>query len=229
MRLAPLLSAWLPVPCVFCGSAGAHGGICLGCRADLPGVEDARCPVCAIATPAAQVCGQCLKAPPAFAHSVAAASYAFPLDAAIVRLKYGKDLGLVGALGRLLHAAVQAEPRPDIVVPMPLSPARLRTRGFNQAAELARVVAETLQIPLVPDAAARTRDAPPQASLPLAERAKNVRGAFSCTRNVKGVKVALVDDVMTTGASLDELARELRRAGAEAVCCWVLARTARPA
>jgi ComF family protein len=229
MRLAPLLSAWLPIPCVFCGAAGAHGGVCRGCRADLPGLEAARCPVCAIASSGSLVCGQCLKHPPAFARTVAVADYAFPLDAAIVRLKYGRDLGLVGALGQLLYKAVQGEPRPDLVVPMPLAPQRLSTRGFNQAAELARVAAEALRISLTPDAAARTRDAPPQASLPFAERARNVRGAFSCSPDVEGAKVVVVDDVMTTGSSLDELARELRRAGAEAVSCWVVARTPRPA
>ena len=228
MRPGSVLSAWLPVPCVFCGAVDRHAGVCDGCHADLPGLAIARCPVCGIATPGAQVCGACLHSPPAFTHTVAAADYAFPLDAAVVRLKYGRDLALVHALGVVLRDALRDAPRPDVVVPMPLSEARLRARGFNQAGELARVVADALRLNLLPAAVARTRDAPPQASLPLSERAQNVRGVFACTRDLEGLDVAVIDDVMTTGATLDALARELRRAGVRKVFCWVLARTPRP-
>ena len=228
MRPGSVLSAWLPVPCVFCGAADRHAGVCDGCHADLPGLAIARCPVCGIATPGAQVCGACLHSPPAFTHTVAAADYAFPLDAAVVRLKYGRDLALVHALGVVLRDALRDAPRPDVVIPMPLSDARLRARGFNQAGELARVVADALQLTLLPAAAARIRDAPPQASLPLSGRAQNVRGVFACTRDLEGLDVAVIDDVMTTGATLDALASELRRAGARKVSCWVLARTPRP-
>ena len=228
MRPGSVLSAWLPVPCVFCGAVDRHAGVCDGCHADLPGLAIARCPVCGIATPGAQVCGACLHSPPAFTHTVAAADYAFPLDAAVVRLKYGRDLALVNALGVVLRDALRDAPRPDVVIPMPLSDARLRARGFNQAGELARVVADALQLTLLPAAAARIRDAPPQASLPLSGRAQNVRGVFSCTRDLQGLDVAVIDDVMTTGATLDALARELRRAGVRKVFCWVLARTPRP-
>jgi ComF family protein len=223
------LSAWLPTPCVFCGGRAEHAAVCDGCRADLPGRHAPRCPVCAIDMPQPAVCGACLQAPPAFVRAVAAASYAFPLDAAIARLKYGKDLSLVSALGGLLYEAVRQEAAPHMVVPMPLSSARLRTRGFNHAAELARVVACGLNLRVQADAAVRTRDAVPQASLPLAERAGNVRGAFACPRRLPDADVVIVDDVMTSGASLSELARELRRAGARSVGCWVLARTPRPA
>jgi ComF family protein len=228
MRIA-LLSDWLPRPCLFCGTTGDRGGICRACRADLPGWQAPRCPVCAIGTPAAAVCGQCLQAPRAFDRTVTVASYAFPLDAAIVRLKYGRDLTLVSALAQLLWEAACSHPRPDLVVPMPLSPARLRERGFNQAAELGRVVAAQAKVRFRADAALRTRDGVPQASLPLAERAGNVRGAFASSLRLQGQRVAIVDDVMTTGASLESLARELRHAGAGQVVCWVLARTERTA
>jgi ComF family protein len=227
MRLAPLLAAWMPPPCVFCGATGRHDGVCAPCRADLPGWSAARCPICAIETANAHTCGRCLQTPPAFVRTVAAASYAFPLDAAIVRLKYGKTLTLVSALASLLQHAVGEEARPHAIVPMPLSAARLRERGFNQAAELAGVATVHLKIPVLLDAAMRTRDSVPQASLPLAERKSNVRGAFTCRADrVSGLHVAIVDDVMTTGASLEELASELRRAGAQSVTCWVVARTA---
>jgi len=223
-----LLSAWLPAPCLFCGGRCGRAGVCDGCRADLAGWSTPRCPVCAIDLPQAGVCGACLGAPPDYARTVAAASYAFPLDAAIVRLKYGRDLSSVSALANLLCESVQGEPRPQMLIPMPLSPARLRARGFNQAAELARSVAAALRITMRGDVALRTRDAAPQASLPLRERAANVRGAFACSQVRGDATVAIVDDVMTSGASLSELARTLRAAGAGSVSCWVLARTPRP-
>jgi ComF family protein len=229
VRLAPLLSAWLPVPCLFCGACGAHQGICAGCLADLPGRSAARCPVCAIATPQGELCGACLRTPPAFTRTLAAADYAWPLDAAIGRFKYGPNLALVAGLAALLRATVQHEPRPDLLLAMPLSPARVRERGFNQAVEIAKVLAAELRLPLEAAAVQRTREAPPQASLPLDQRARNVRGAFEArAAAVAGRHVAIVDDVMTTGASLDELARGLRAAGARDVACWVLARTPPP-
>jgi ComF family protein len=227
MRFAALVSSLIPTPCLFCGAGASAGGVCIPCRADLPGWRVQRCPVCAIATPQGEVCGQCLRSPPAFARTVVAASYAFPLDAAVARLKYGRDLGLAAGLADLLREAVHGETLPALMIPMPLSAARMRERGFNQAAELARPVAARLGACMLPDAARRTRDAAPQASLPLAAREKNVRGAFECDRHLDAMEVAIVDDVMTTGASLDELARTLRSAGAARVVCWVLARTER--
>jgi ComF family protein len=229
MRLAPLLAAWLPLPCLFCGAADTHHGVCAGCVGDLPGRGVPRCPVCAIPAPQAQRCGACLRAPPAFARTVAAADYAWPLDAAIARFKYGRDLALVAGLGAVLRACVFDAPRPDVLLAMPLSVARLRERGFNQAAEIAKALAAPLHLPVALDAVQRTRETPPQASLPLDERGRNVRGAFAVRAEaVAGRHVAIVDDVMTTGASLDELARTLRGAGAGEVACWVLARTPPP-
>jgi len=144
-----------------------------------------------------------------------------------VRLKYGPDLSLVTALAYLLADAVRFEPAPDLLVPMPLSAAALRARGFNQAAELARVIAREIGRPLALHAAIRSRDTARQASLPFDQRASNVRGAFGCDASVANLRIAIVDDVMTTGATVGELARTLRRAGARDVAVWVLARTPR--
>jgi ComF family protein len=112
-----------------------------------------------------------------------------------------------------------------MLVAMPLHPARLRQRGFNQSHEIAKALSRRLGIPLAAEACLRTRDTTPQASLPWKERTRNIRGAFACHGNVSGKRIAVVDDVMTTGASLDELARTLRRAGAARVEAWVVART----
>lgn len=228
--LAPLgdaLRALFAARCVLCAGAAA-GPWCDACRDELPGTRAARCPLCAEPTPGAQVCGRCLREPPAFACALAAGSYAFPLDAVIHRLKYGRELSLARPLAALLVDRVRGEARPDLVVGMPLSPRRMRERGFNQANEIARRVAAALELQFAPDAVGRVRDAAPQASLPLDQRAGNVRGAFQAHGRVAGRTVAVVDDVLTTGASLNELARTLTRAGAVAVVGWVLARTPPP-
>jgi ComF family protein len=177
--------------------------------------------------PAAELCGECLRKPPAFGGVLTAAAYQFPLDAAIQRLKYGQDLALVAPLAALLIGALADQARPDLVVPMPLARARLRERGFNQAAELARWLTASMGLRLSLDAARRTRETAPQASLPFDERARNIRNAFAASSTVAGLRVAVVDDVLTTGATLHELAKALRRAGAREVTGWVLARTPR--
>ncbi|MGH8705789.1 MAG: ComF family protein, partial [Burkholderiales bacterium] len=114
------------------------------------------------------------------------------------------------------------------IVPVPLAPARIAQRGYNQALEIARHVARASGARLAPELCARVRDTPAQSGLPWAERARNVRGAFLCPRLVEGMAVALLDDVMTTGATLDEIARTLKAAGAARVVNWVVARTAPP-
>ena len=226
--LSAALCALLPERCVLCGARAQAGQVCGDCLHDLPGRRRERCRVCAIPSTAAPVCGQCLRDRPSYSHTVAAADYRFPLDAVITRLKYGPDLSLLAPLGNLLAHAVRDQPTPDVLVPMPLSAAGLRARGFNQAAELARLVARTLGVRLSLAAATRCRDTLPQASLPFDRRADNVRGAFACDASLSGLRVALLDDVMTTGTTVEELARTLRRSGAADVGVWVLARTPRP-
>ena len=117
--------------------------------------------------------------------------------------------------------------RPDCIIPMPLSAQRLRERGFNQSHEIARGLARRLHVQVADAACKRIRHTPPQASLPLDQRRANIRGAFECTMDLDGARVAIVDDVLTSGATLNELARTLLRAGAAEVTGWVLARTER--
>ena len=111
---------------------------------------------------------------------------------------------------------------------MPLHPQRIRERGFNHATEIARDLARQLKLPLDPTLCQRIRDTPPQMGLKHAARRRNLRGAFTCSSDVRGQHIALVDDVMTTGTSLDELATTLKGAGALEVTCWVVARTLSP-
>ncbi|HSD60161.1 MAG TPA: ComF family protein [Burkholderiales bacterium] len=214
----------LPRDCVLCGSPAGNSPLCAPCRRALPWLSAERCPICAAPSAGKAVCGTCLAEQPVFQHSCAALLYEFPVDALIQAFKYRGDLPLGDTLGTLLQDALAVEPRPDAIIPMPLHPARLRERGFNQALELARRVGQALQLPVLVRACVRVRDTPPQASLPWKERSSNIRGAFACEADLAGKRVAIVDDVMTTGHTLNELAAALKRAGAAEVYCWVVAR-----
>jgi len=210
-------------PCLLCGAASRDGAWCAPCDAALPYLTAPRCPVCALPTLHGAVCGRCLKHPPQFDRTVAAYAYAFPLDKLVQALKFHEQLLLAQQLANKLAQRVVI--RPDLIIAMPLHPARLRERGFNQSLELARRIAQLLDIPLSSHACQRVRDTPPQSTLPWKARGKNMRQAFACTENLAGLHVAIVDDVMTSGASLNEVAQALRRAGACEVSAWVVART----
>ena len=224
---SPYIKRLFPHTCLLCGAYAGAEQLCGGCRRDLPHHTMPQCPQCAIPTPAGQVCGICLNHPPAYDRSVAAFSYCFPVAQLIPELKYHSRLAIAHVLGQNLAHAVAARPRPDLLIPMPLHPARIRQRGFNHATEIGRVVAGTLDVPLDIESCKRVRDTPPQVALAYDQRRRNVRGAFVCEGDVSGKRLALIDDVMTTGTSLDELAKTLKKAGAREVEIWVVARTLR--
>jgi ComF family protein len=209
--------------CVLCGVASDGGLVCAGCAAELPRLGDA-CPRCAEPSPGAAVCGTCLAAPPPFDATLAAWRYEFPIDRLVQALKYGGRLAIAESFGEALAARVFGA-RIDAIIPMPLFPSRLRERGFNQAVEIGRHVARRTGIPVASQLVERVRDTVPQTDLPHGARAGNMRGAFACVGVVAGMKLAAIDDVMTTGASLAELARTLKRAGAVRVENWIVART----
>jgi ComF family protein len=210
--------------CYLCRGA-AEGTLCAACDRDLPRLTGPRCPRCALDSPRGEVCGRCLSEPPHYDATVAALGYEFPADSLVHALKFRGELALAPFLGKELSRLVSGL-ETDYVVPVPLSAARLRQRGYNHAAEIARHIARNkLDLSLCE----RGRDAPPQMDLPFAERQRNVRGAFRCTRAISGAAVAVVDDVMTTGATLNEVARTLKQAGAARVVNWVVARTFRQA
>jgi ComF family protein len=212
-------------PCLLCGAKSHVGLCCAACDAELPRLTEAHCPICALPTADSRVCGECLKQPPAFDHTVAAFTYNFPLDRLILALKFRERLILTNFLADALAQRIAT--LPECIVALPLHPARLRERGFNQSLLLARRISRHLGIPLHADACERVRNTPPQSSLPWKERDKNMRQAFTCKSGtgLRGKHVAIVDDVMTTGASIGELARALKQAGAREVSAWVVART----
>lgn len=212
----------MPQVCVLCGAASGNSGFCPGCQQDLPWLPAACCPRCTLPTPAGDVCGQCLRAPPAFDRTLCRLAYDFPLDALIQRFKYEHKLALAGPLAGLLRITAATSAGVEMIIPAPLHPQRLRERGFNQVLELLRPWADRQA--LLRDGVSRSHDGVHQVALPWQQRAKNVKGAFACQLDLRGKKVAIVDDVMTTGATLNELAKTLKRAGASEVECWVLAR-----
>jgi ComF family protein len=215
----------LPHDCLLCGAPSGREALCPACHADLPWHLAPQCPRCALPTTGGTLCGNCLRQAPAFDRTLAAFSYEFPLDALIQALKYGHQLAALAPLATALAQQVQAAPRPDVLIAMPLHPLRLRERGFNQALELAKVVALRLDIPLLQHGAERIRATAPQVGLPWKQRVGNLRGAFACSLDLHGKHVALLDDVMTTGTSLHELALTLRQQGAREISAWVVART----
>lgn len=185
------------------------------------------CPRCAapLAAGAMGACGACLQRPPAFDAVTAAFRYAAPADRLIQDLKYRRRLALARVLGRRLAAQIAAAPLPDVIVPVPLHPARLRERGYNQSLELARVLARQLGIPLAAhDAVVRIRPTASQTRLAPEERKRNVRNAFRIAADFSGRHVAIVDDVMTSGHTVNTLAKSFKRAGARCVSVWVVAR-----
>jgi ComF family protein len=223
---ATALAQLLPQRCALCGGPAGASILCEPCGFALPALPQA-CPVCAQPSPGAGACSDCLRKAPRYAATVAAHAYAFPVDRLVQALKYEHRLELAQPLGDALAEALLRAPGAlrgvAAIVPLPLSRARQVERGFNQSIEVARVVARRTGVPLARHLA-RTAHAPPQASLPWRERARNVRGAFACAGNVAGLHVAVLDDVMTTGATLDAAAAALLAAGAARVDAWVVAR-----
>lgn len=217
------LARAIPNRCFLCGGASVLDLICERCDALLPAADpDRACPVCALPG-SAGVCGRCQIRLPAFDATVAGFEYRFPLVEMIQSLKYGRSLALARTLGRRL-AAHACGPW-DAVVPVPIHPQRLRARGFNQAIEIARPIARQWRLPLLVDPVDRVRATPPQPGLTAAERARNLRGAFASNADLSGRSLLVVDDVMTTGATLDEFARVLKARGARQVVNLVVART----
>lgn len=212
----------------------AQARLCGDCLARF-GAPRPRCTRCAIDLPGATpLCGDCLRRPPPFEHALAAVDYTPPWPELVARFKFHAALDLAPAFAGLIAQAAQraAPPWPDLLLPAPLAPARLRERGYNQSWELARRVGTALGLRTEPALLLRVRDTAHQLELPLAQRAANVRDAFAVEprrrAELAGRRVAVVDDVLTTGETAAAMARALLQSGAAQVQAWVLARTPRP-
>lgn len=222
--------------CLLCDEPGdAPMALCTPCLDELPWL-DVQCPVCALPLPVAgPACGQCLQRPPAFEHVIAPWRYAFPVDSLISRFKHQQKWPFGRLMAELLAQFLRYRydeglSRPDGLLPVPLSRRRLRQRGFNQAGMLAHWLGQQLQLPVEPHLLQRIHDTPAQQGLDARARRRNLRGAFALAGDVPvaGRHLALVDDVLTTGATAQALARLLLDAGARQVDVYCLARTPSP-
>ncbi|MGH8442842.1 MAG: ComF family protein [Nevskiaceae bacterium] len=225
---ASLVDFLAPARCFWCAGKTRALPACEGCRAALPWNLPA-CRACAmpLTSGATSVCGDCLGDAPPQASSWAAFRYVSPVAQAIVELKFNGRLAAASVVGQLMaeRLARRALPMPQVLIPMPLHASRLRSRGYNQALELGREVAGMLSLPIEPHAARRTRATQEQTRLNAAARRRNVCGAFAVEGAVvRGRHVALLDDVITTGATAAELARATLAAGAARVEVWAAAR-----
>lgn len=223
--------------CLVCQAWSDDGAVCPTC-VSRHALFKPRCEACAIEVPLGVVrCGGCLRCPPTPSRAVAAVDYAYPWDGLIHRFKYRAAPELARPLVERLWPVVQqalAEglPRPDLLVPVPLSAARLRERGYNQAWELARRLSRLTAVPARCDVLLRLVDAPHQQGLSREQRLKQARGTFAvapqAVASLRGGRIALIDDVLTTGATVQAAADALLRAGAAQVQVWALARTPDP-
>ncbi|WFR80621.1 ComF family protein [Janthinobacterium rivuli] len=222
----------LPAQCALCG-IGCPQVLCPPCRAQYLGQIQPRCRQCANPLDdVATLCGRCLRHRPAYDDTVTAFDYAAPLDQLLLQLKFGARLALAPLLAELLHVAIQQQTvweAPQLLCPVPLGPARLAERGFNQALEIARPLARLLDVPLQPRLALRVRDTRAQSGVAPQERQANLAHAFAIAPehapSLHGCHVGIVDDVMSSGHTVNALATACKSAGAARVSILVVART----
>jgi ComF family protein len=230
-RLGGALAAMLPQACEVCADWAGRRAVCRACESALPRLPERHCPRCCDRSESGDACARCLAHPPAFDRTIAAFAYASPVDDLVQSLKYAHRLHLAEWLGQALaetwaarEVPIPAGERP-ILIPMPLHPDRLVERGFNQATEIARPLARLLNAPIAHEACVRVRATAPQARMAISSRPANVIDAFECREDLDGRTAIIVDDVMTSGASIGELARVVRLHGASRVIVAIAART----
>ncbi|MFL6586723.1 MAG: ComF family protein [Luteimonas sp.] len=224
--LRALLQGALPGRCLVCREPGtAARDLCPACTAALPWMPHA-CTRCAQPLPTHDpVCGACLRRPPPLDAVIAAFDYGFPVDQLLPRFKFHRDLAAGALLGDCLAYATSDAARSAALVPIPLHTVRLRERGYDQGLELARMLARRHDLPLRSDLLRRVRATAPQSRLDAKARRRNLRNAFAVERLPDmPAHIVLIDDVMTTGATLHAAAHALRRAGVRRVDAWVCAR-----
>ena len=217
-----------PASCLLCGNPGHKGlNLCAGCANDIR-LNTQACRLCGLPLPCASlsICGSCLKKKPSFDSCISPHLYSYPLDRLILAMKYQQKLAAGRLLGELMAARLDSAitDRPQAILPVPLHRRRLRQRGYNQAVEIARPVARQLQIPLATNLCTRVRDTSSQRGLTAKERKRNIRDAFEMRQPCQLSHVAILDDVMTTGATVSELSKILKKAGVERVDIWACAR-----
>jgi ComF family protein len=220
-----------PPLCLLCGSSDStNRDICSACLDDLPHNLNC-CSICALPlsrhSPDNLVCGRCLRLTPTFDHGHAAFAYSYPISGLISDFKFAGKLHYGRLLANLLISYIEAKDPdlPDLILPVPLHRSRLRERGFNQALELARPIGRHFNLPVDTHSCKRTRATAAQSNLDKKTRRKNIRGAFQLMHEIKSGHVVILDDVVTTGGTVMELASILKKGGVKRVDVWALART----
>lgn len=225
------VSVLFPPTCILCGAPGRETlDLCRSCHTDLPRNRH-HCRRCALplpaTAPAGSLCGACQRRPPPYDRCIAPFRYEGTLPHLVTGLKFRARMNYARLLGALLTAGLEeaAAELPELVIPVPLHPTRQRERGFNQALEIARVPARHFGIPLDTRHCRRQQATAPQSGLEAKERRRNIRGAFAVTGGLTARHLVLLDDVVTTGSTVAELAGMLKRAGVERVDVWAVAKT----
>jgi len=216
----------LPQSCFLCGNT-SNQPLCAGCLADLP-YQSVACIHCGRMLPGmseVRVCSRCRKQPPPYTHTQAVFSYSYPVNQLITAAKFNHNFALLNLLGHQMAQHLTIESYPDVLIPVPLHPKRLRYRGYNQSLELAKCISKQTGIPLNHTASQRIKNTRPQVGLSAAERETNIKQAF----RVKWIKpnwqyIILIDDVMTTGGTVAELTNEFINRGIQRVDVWCCAR-----
>jgi ComF family protein len=228
-----LLDLAMPSCCALCGRLSGATVVCKACHQAHLATDAARCPQCAnLVDRQRQLCAQCMARRRGFDATLAAATYAEPVDSLVLQLKFSAQLALAPWMAAMLRDALLARPDfrlPNLLCPVPLAALRLQERGFNQALEIARPLSASLGIPLQPSLAIRARETVAQSLLEHGKRAQNIRNAFTLhpalLPQVRGLHIGIVDDVMSSGHTLGELAALFKRCGADRVSVFVFART----
>jgi ComF family protein len=222
------LSEWSPQACVLCGQTTQQHALCPACIRDLPRLRAEICYQCGLPLDVTAIpgpCGHCQQHTPAYDRVISGFAYAQPISQLVAKLKFRGQIQLARLFGELLVIQIASlGSHAQAVLPVPLHPKRLRHRGFNQALEIARPVSRQLSLPILHDTVYRCRNTQPQAEQPAGWRAQNIQGAFELNKSVAYKQVAIVDDVMTSGHTVNEIAQLLRQAGVEQIEVWCVAR-----
>jgi len=225
-RFWQLYSKLMPIPCRLCGKMSQYRAICQACLQNLPSLGDV-CPRCASPIKNGYLCGHCLNQPPEQDLSFSLLPYIDPVKRLIADLKYHDKVFLSPFFAQLMADKLHDRLLPDLLIPIPLHPNRIRQRGYNQAFELAKALSTRLGIRTSNDYLIRTIDTQSQAAIPFKARKKNIQHAFKSVQTKVPSHIAIIDDVLTTGHTANAAAKQLRKAGATTIEIWTIARAIR--
>lgn len=221
-----LYSNLTPIPCRLCGADCQNQVLCPNCIKDLPELKSV-CPQCSLPTSASQRCGQCLSNPPEQNTSISIYQYKDPIDRLIADFKFNDKLYLSQFFAEKILTKLNHRPLPELLIPIPLHPQRLKQRGYNQSFELAKILSKSLSIPVSNSFLERIINTQPQSSMPFKQRKNNIKHAFKAADGLPFKHIALIDDVLTTGHTANAAAKTLKKAGATTIEVWTIARTIR--